>query len=266
VMDDIRLEAAGPEVLAGVVKAAMDDKGARVVLLGGTNTMAGVGPKLARFNALPFVNFCTAIEAVDGGLRLTSRLYGGKMLAQVSMPNAGGIIGVDPGAFPADAGRNERTPAMEKLDLPPSKSAAVFKRYLEPEGGDIDITKQEILVSVGRGIQSQENLHLAAELAAVLGGALSASRPLVDQGWLPMTRQVGKSGMSVKPRLYLALGISGAPEHWEGMKDSKLIVAINTDPQAPIFNIAHYGACADLLEVVPALTRQLQERRAKGGH
>ena len=122
----------------------------------------------------------------------------------------------------------------------------------------MDITQQEILVAVGRGIQQKENLEVAEELAQALGGALCASRPVIDQGWLPPTRQVGKSGMTVKPRCFLALGISGAPEHVEGMKDSDLIVAVNTDPKAPIFDVAHYGVVADILDLAPALTRVLK--------
>ena len=133
--------------------------------------------------------------------------------------------------------------------------------YEEPAAGDIDITQQEVLVSVGRGLQGEANLDLAEELAEVLGGAVSGSRPAIDMGWLPMTRQVGKSGMQVKPKLYLALGISGAPEHVEGMKDSTLIIAINSDAGAPIFNVAHFGVAEDLLEVVPVLIDKAKERK-----
>jgi electron transfer flavoprotein alpha subunit len=133
--------------------------------------------------------------------------------------------------------------------------------YEDPEAGDVDITQQDVLVAVGRGLQGEANLDLAEELAEVLGGAVAGSRPAIDMGWLPVTRQVGKSGMQVKPRLYVALGISGAPEHVEGMKGSGLIVAVNTDPGAPIFNVAQYGAAEDLLEVVPALIDKLKERK-----
>lgn len=136
-----------------------------------------------------------------------------------------------------------------------------FKKYIEPEAGDVDITQQDVLVAVGRGIQSQDNLALAEELAKALGGAVCGSRPVIDQGWLSLSRQVGKSGMTVKPKLYLALGISGAPEHVEGMKNSVLIIAINTDPRAPIFNFAHYGIVADALDVLPALTAAARARK-----
>jgi electron transfer flavoprotein alpha subunit len=122
----------------------------------------------------------------------------------------------------------------------------------------VDITQQAVLVAVGRGIQQKENLEVVEELAQALGGAVCASRPVVDQGWLPATRQVGKSGMTVKPKCFLALGISGAPEHVEGMKDSDLIIAVNTDPRAPIFEVAQYGVVADLLEIAPALTEAVK--------
>ena len=120
-----------------------------------------------------------------------------------------------------------------------------------------------MLVSVGRGIQNKDNIELANELAGALGCAVSASRPVVDQGWMPTTRLVGKSGKRVKPKIYLALGISGAPEHVEGMSDSDVIIAINTDLNAPIFNIAKYGAVVDLLDLAPVLTEKV--RQAKGG-
>jgi electron transfer flavoprotein alpha subunit len=133
-----------------------------------------------------------------------------------------------------------------------------FQQLIQPEGGDVDITAQEILVSVGRGIQSADNIPVVEELAQALGGALAASRPIVDSKWLPRTRQVGKSGVKVKPKLYLAVGISGAPEHIEGMKDAELIVAINSDPNAPIFSYAHYGVVGDLFDIVPALTAKVK--------
>ena len=126
-----------------------------------------------------------------------------------------------------------------------------------PEGGDVDITQQDILVGVGRGIQSEDNLPMVEELAAKLGGAVASSRPIVDNKWLPKTRQVGKSGLKVKPKAYLMLGISGAPEHIEGMKDADLIIAVNSDETAPIFEVAHYGTTEDLFDIVPALTEKL---------
>jgi electron transfer flavoprotein alpha subunit len=128
---------------------------------------------------------------------------------------------------------------------------------VEPESGDVDITAAELLVSVGRGIGSQDNLEEVQELADALGAPLSASRPVTDAGWLPKTRQVGKSGLKVKPKVYLTFGISGAPEHLEGMRDAELIIACNTDANAPIFDVAHYGTTVDLFDLVPALTEKV---------
>ncbi|OGO25838.1 MAG: hypothetical protein A2W33_01175 [Chloroflexi bacterium RBG_16_52_11] len=133
-----------------------------------------------------------------------------------------------------------------------------FKGYIEPPYGDVDITKVPILVSVGRGLQQRENLVLAEELAAVLGGTVSASRPVVDQGWLPSSRLVGKSGKTVKPKLYLALGISGAPEHIEGMREAELVVAVNTDEMAPIYDIAHFGTAVDALTLLLVLIEKIK--------
>jgi electron transfer flavoprotein alpha subunit len=126
-------------------------------------------------------------------------------------------------------------------------------------GGTVDITKAERIVSVGRGIGGPDNIEAARELAAALGAELAASRPVVDSGWLPRERQVGKSGMTVKPKLYLAVGISGAPEHLEGMRGAGLVIAVNTDPRAPIFQAAGYGTTCDLCDLLPALSARLRE-------
>ena len=128
----------------------------------------------------------------------------------------------------------------------------------EPEGGDVDITTQDLLVVVGRGIESEDNIEEAQELAESLGGAVAASRPIIDQGWLAKSRQVGKSGLTVTPKVYLALGVSGAPEHVEGMRDSSTIIAVNTDPQAPIFGVAHHGWVGDIFDLMPELTDLLE--------
>jgi len=211
---------------------------------------------------VPYVNFCKNLRVVDGALEAQCVVYGGKMEATVVVQGRPAIVSVVPGARLADNGKASRTPEIELAAVSlPEASAVRFKRYIEPESGDVDITKQDVLVAVGRGIQNQDNLSLAEDLAQALGGAVCASRPVIDQGWLPLTRQVGKSGMIVKPKSYLALGISGAPEHVEGMKGSELIIAINTDPHAPIFDVAHYGICGDLLEIIPILTEKLKARK-----
>jgi electron transfer flavoprotein alpha subunit len=261
VVENAKLNLPSPAVAAGVLKAVIAQKPAGIILIGGSNLSLGVGAALAAQTGRAFVNFCKAINIVGGAVSFTSQLYGGKILAEIKLPDNQGIISIYPGTFPAASGRKDAVPAIETIDVQIPDAPINFLRFIEPETGDVDITKQNALIAVGRGIQSQDNISLAEDLAGVLEGAVCASRPVIDQGWLPLSRQVGKSGMSVKPRLYLALGISGAPEHWEGMQNSQMIIAINTDPKAPIFDGAHYGVCADALEIIPALTDAIKARK-----
>jgi electron transfer flavoprotein alpha subunit len=213
------------------------------------------------------VNSCKDVRAVEGKLQTRSVLYGGKIEAVVDHAQSPAILGILPGVRSAEQGRAEATPPVEEITVTLPETCCVrLKRYVEPEAGDIDISKQEVLVSVGRGIQSRQNVTLAEELAGALGGAVCGSRPVIDQGWLPLSRQVGKSGAIVKPKLYVAAGISGAPEHVEGMKNSDLIIAINSDPQAPIFNVAHYGIAADAVDLLPALTEAVRSKKEVKSH
>jgi electron transfer flavoprotein alpha subunit len=224
-------------------------------------TNSGVGMDLAAglsiAAGLPLAAYATRVELDGGSPVVTCQLYAGKIDARVRFADGRGIVTVVSGAYPAEAGRVAGSPAVERIAPPAMDHRIRFKRLIRPEAGDVDITRETVLVSVGRGLGEADNLQLIEELAAALGGAVSSSRPVADSGWLPRTRQVGKSGLRVKPKLYLALGISGAPEHLEGMRDAGLIIAVNTDPRAPIFGVAHYGAVADLLDVVPALTKRL---------
>ncbi|CAB1128683.1 Electron transfer flavoprotein, alpha subunit [Candidatus Hydrogenisulfobacillus filiaventi] len=226
------------------------------VLMPNTTMGMDLGAALAAHSGRPALAYAVALEPEGQGLRATSQVYGGKLLAEVFLPPQGTVITVIPGSWAAQPPAVH--PQVTELPAPAAAGIEVL-RVIEPEsGGDVDITRSDILVSVGRGIQGPENLELAEELAEVLGGAVSCSRPVVDAGWMPRSRQVGKSGKTVKPKLYLALGISGAPEHLQGMKDAELIVAVNQDAKAPIFDVAQYGATVDILELMPALTERLR--------
>ena len=209
---------------------------------------------------LPLVAYAVDASAKNGTIAVTSQLYGGKMNVESRLEGDRCIISVIAGSFSPEDGKSDNVPEVEEVSPPDSLTDLKirFKRLIEPEAGDVDITQQDILVSVGRGIQSDDNLPIVQKLADALGGALSASRPIVDNNWLPKTRQVGKSGLKVKPKLYLAVGISGAPEHIEGMKDAELIIAVNSDPNAPIFDYAHYGVVGDLFDVVGQLSEKLK--------
>jgi len=263
-VEDERLSDSVPEAYRRVLAGLIREKNPKLTLLPTSSLGMDLAGALSVDLNLPLIAFCKQLAVQDGSIVATCELYGGRAVVEAEIPEGSGLALVLPGASPADKGRSERAPAVEEVK--PSVDLAEvkvrFKGLIEPPPGDVDITRQEILVSVGRGVQRQENLPVLQELADALGGVLSSSRPVVDQQWLPPTRQVGKSGMTVKPRLYLAVGISGAPEHVEGMRDSELIIAINSDARAPIFNVAHYGAVADLFDVVPKLAEAVKKRGA----
>ncbi|MFQ5892199.1 MAG: electron transfer flavoprotein subunit alpha/FixB family protein [Candidatus Methanofastidiosia archaeon] len=250
-----------PESCLKTLLPILKERNPEVLLVGCTNLSMGVGSLLSSELNLPFVNFCKNLRVENKKIVATCVLYGGKIEAEVQPKKNQAIVGISSGVFRAERGKSTKTPPVEEISPTIETLEIQFKRYIEPEPGDVDITKQDILVAVGRGIQNKENLPIAEELLTTLSGALCASRPIVDQGWLPMTRQVGKSGMIVRPKLYLAAGISGAPEHVEGMKGSKLVISINTDPNAPIFDVSHYGVVGDALEILPILTEVIRKKR-----
>ena len=240
-----------PEAYGKALAAIVPGLSPGMILVANTSAGMDLAAGLSVDLGIPLVAYANAITAGSA----TSQLYGGKVNVESGLAAGPVIIAVLPGAFAADAGKGGGAPAVEAVAAPDFSGLKIrFNKRMEPESGDVDITQQDVLVSVGRGIQNEENLAIVQALADKLGGALASSRPIVDNKWLPKTRQVGKSGLKVKPKVYLAVGISGAPEHWEGMKDAECIIAINVDPKAPIFGFAHYGTTADLFDVVPAIT------------
>jgi len=247
-----------PEGYKRVLGELVKSRAPRVLLIANTAMGMDQAAGLSIDLGWPLVAYAREVAISGGALRAVSQIYGGKLLAEAEVPGDHAIVSVLAGASPAEKGKAAGTPAVEEVAASVDGARVRFKRLIVPEAGDVDITKEPILVSVGRGIGSQENIPLVQDLADSLGAALAASRPIVDQGWLPKTRQVGKSGMTVKPKLYIAVGISGAPEHLEGMRSSSTIVAINTDAAAPIFGIAHYGVVGDLFDVLPALTEKIK--------
>jgi electron transfer flavoprotein alpha subunit len=263
IVEDPALGAFNPEAQGRVLTHLLGDLSPRLVLLGNTGVgMDLAGPLSVALNAV-IIGGCTGLTVSDGSLLFTSTLCGGKVVATSEVTDEMAIALLMAGSFPRERGMTSGVPEVEVRGLPEplGPSRVTFREYVEPEAEDIDLTKVPILVAAGRGIGSEEKLETVEALAAALGGAVCASRPVVDQGWLPKTRQVGRSGAIVKPRLYLALGISGAPEHMEGMRDADLIIAVNTDEEAPIFDVAQYGSTHDLLDLVPVLTKRIQALR-----
>ncbi|WP_139042985.1 electron transfer flavoprotein subunit alpha/FixB family protein [Halorubrum tropicale] len=207
-------------------------------------------PALAEGLGVPVVTDAVGID-YDDGLTVTREMYGSKVETTVDVAGDRFVITVRGGEWPPAEGVGDATVEAADVDIP--ESGARVTGFEEVGGGDVDIADADVLVSVGRGIEEEENLELVEELADALGATLSASRPIVDNGWLPKNRQVGQSGKVVTPDVYIAVGISGAVQHVAGMKGSDTIVAINTDPNAPIFDIADYGIVGDLFDVVPEL-------------
>ncbi|MUW15905.1 electron transfer flavoprotein subunit alpha/FixB family protein [Halorubrum sp. CBA1125] len=207
-------------------------------------------PALAEDLGWPLVTDAIGV-AYDDGLAVTREMYGSKVETTLSVAGDRFVLTVRGGEWPPAEGVGDATVESIEVDLP--ESGARVRGFEEVGGGDVDIADADVLVSVGRGIGEEENLELIQELADALGATVSASRPIVDNGWLPKNRQVGQSGKVVTPDVYIAIGISGAVQHVAGMKGSDTIVAINADPNAPIFDIADYGVVGDLFEVVPAL-------------
>ncbi len=235
----------------------------RAVLFGDTTMGGDVAPWLSAHLTLSLVSSCRALRVEDNALKFVSQICGGKLMAEGDLPGPTALVLMVPGGFKPEQGRSTQPPELTHIDAPALEDLRVtVKEYIEPAVGDVDIAREPVLVSIGRGIQNHDNVELAEELAKALGGVVCGSRPVIDQNWLPTTRLVGKSGKAVKPKLYLALGISGAPEHVEAIGDCEMIVAINTDTTAPIFDIAKYGAQIDMLDLLPVLTEQVAQ--AKG--
>jgi electron transfer flavoprotein alpha subunit len=234
----------------------------RAVLVGHTSIgMDFAGLVSARLN-LPLVSQCHNFRNDNGALKFISQICGGKLMAEGVLPEPTALVTMVPGGYKPEEGKSPQPPQILEIPVPPLEGLRVgVENYIEPDTSDVDISKEALLISVGRGIQNKDNIELAEELSQELGGVVSASRPVVDQGWLPTTRLVGKSGKTVKPKVYLALGISGAPEHAEAITGCDTIVAVNIDPAAPIFNIAKYGTTVDLLDLVPVLTEKVRQEK-----
>jgi electron transfer flavoprotein alpha subunit len=212
-------------------------------------------PAVASSLSLPLVTDVVGFEGGDA-LEVTREQYGGKVETTYDVDAEEYVLTIRPSEWPAAESMGEASIESFELDLDESALGSTVNGFEEVAGGDVDITDANVLVSVGRGIDDEDNLVLIEALADSLGATLSSSRPIVDNGWLPANRQVGQSGKVVTPDVYIAIGISGAVQHVAGMKGADTIVAINTDSNAPIYDIADYGIVDDLFDVVPALIEE----------
>lgn len=220
-------------------------------------------PTLATRMDRALITDVTAIKSVGGATAFSRPMFQGKLVADV-VPQGGGpfLISIQIGAFRADAAAKGSAPApiaAAAVTIDESKIRQKPEAPFQEAKQAVDLSQAERIVSVGRGIKAVENIALAEQLAKAFGAELAASRPICDNGWLPMERQIGSSGQTVAPKLYIALGISGAIQHLVGMKGSRVIVAINKDAEAPIFEVADYGLQGDLFELAPAIIAELQK-------
>jgi electron transfer flavoprotein alpha subunit len=245
---------------AQALAALRDRSGARLVLLSHTTQGYDLAPRLAAEWTSPVVANCVDVTMEGDALVASRKILNDKMAVELEVRSERPyVVTLRPGSVkpaPPAASPGAVTPVAVAIDA--AKNGRTFLGIERPQVQDIDIAAADVVVSAGRGIQKKENLPLVENLAKALGGVVGASRPLTDMEWLPKTRQVGQSGKTVRPKLYIACGISGAMQHIAGMKDAGLIVAVNTDPSAPIFEIAHYGVVANVLDFVPALLKELK--------
>ncbi|MDY6793789.1 MAG: electron transfer flavoprotein subunit alpha/FixB family protein [Actinomycetota bacterium] len=259
-VNDDMFENFNAEAYQKALSALIKEHDPGMILIPNSAQGVDIAPALAVELEAPLVTDITAIEMEGDKPKPTRQYYGGKLDAHMAMKDADVyILTVREATFPAD--EPSKSGEVVKVDNPVSEEIAYrkFLEYVEPEAGEVDITQSTLLIGVGRGIREDKNLPVAEELAEALGADLAASRAVVDAGWMPSDRQVGISGKTVKPKLYLAIGISGAFQHVTGMKSSEVIMAINKDPDAPIFGIADYGIVDDLFKVVPKLVEKIKE-------
>jgi electron transfer flavoprotein alpha subunit len=234
----------------------------RLTLIGNTAFGYDLCPALATQLGWPFTTDCLDLELQNKQLQVTRQIFDGKINSYVVLrENPCYMLTLRSGCFPAQ--ESSLTTKTEIFEPPISAQPGYrkFIEYIEAAIGDVDITKADIVVSIGRGLKEESNLPMIQEFADAVNGVVACSRPVVDAGWLPKERQVGSSGKTIKPKLYIALGISGAFQHIVGMKGADTIIAVNKDENAPIFNEADYGVVDDLFKVIPALKAKIQEMK-----
>ena len=265
-VESAKLEPYTPDAFAHALKQFISARQPRLLLMPHTYQVRDFAPKLATALGRVLISDCIGYKHEGGRLLFTRQMFQGKFAADVSFSGEPPwFVTFQNGAFRGDkveAGASAAPVETVQAEIPEgvvrTKPHETFKEAKQA----VDLTQAEIIVAVGRGIKEQKNIELAKQLADALGGEIAASRPICDAGWLPMDRQIGSSGQTVAPKLYLALGISGAIQHIVGMKGSRTIVAVNKDAEAPIFEIADYAAVGNLFEIVPPLIEEVKKIKA----
>ena len=261
-VQDAALASYTPDAQVAAVAAVIAQTTPRLVVMAHTYQARDYAPRLAARLRTPLVADVVAVKGSGAAATFLRPMFQGKLVAEVAPQGDGpAIVTCQIGAFRAD-GVTKGAPAAARalsvaLDAP---SRQTVEPPFQEARQAVDLGQAERIVAVGRGIKAQDQIQVAEKLAAAMGAEIAASRPICDNGWLPMDRQVGSSGQTVAPKLYVALGISGAIQHLVGMKGSRTIVAINKDADAPIFEVADYGIVGDLFDIVPAMTAEIQKQ------
>jgi electron transfer flavoprotein alpha subunit len=255
-----------PDAFCSALKQFLSEKKPKLVLMPHTYQVRDFIPQLATSMQRTVISDCIGYRKDGDQLLFTRQMFQGKFAADVSFScDAPWFVTFQSGAFRGDqveAGSSDAPVETVQIDVPSDKIRNKPQEVFKEAKQAVDLTQAEIIVSVGRGIKEQKNIDLARQLADALGGEIAASRPICDSGWLPMDRQIGSSGQTVAPKLYLALGISGAIQHIVGMKGSRSVVAINKDNEAPIFEIADVAVVGNLFDIVPPLIEEVKKARS----
>ena len=259
-VEDAKLENFNSEAYQKVLSNLTKEHKPLLTMIGHTSFGVDLAPSLAAALKLPLATDCINLAFEGETLVITRQMYGGKVNVKAKVRKSESyIVTVRQAAFAAQKPNISGEIMEVSSPLTEEITEKRFIEYVSPPPGGVDITAAEVLVGIGRGIKDESNMPMVEELAKALGGVLACSRPIVDKGWLSTDRQVGSSGKTVKPKLYIALGISGAFQHVLGMKNSDLIIAVNKDSNAPIFSFADYGVVDDLFKIAPALKDKIQE-------
>jgi len=259
--DDERLKNFNADIYKEIISALIEESKPVLTLIGSTSWGMELAPCLSVKTDLPLATDCIDIIPKDNAFIAQRQMFNGKIFANVSFAKSEGcLLTIRAGVFSKDKIGDRKAEIIQKdfpaAGIPVKKS---FIEFVETAAGDVDITQADLLISVGRGIGEEENISLIKELAEALGGVVSCSRPIVDKNWLPKYLQVGTSGKSVSPKVYIAVGISGAFQHMAGTSGAGVIIAVNKDPKAPIFRTADYGIVDDLFKIVPVLKDKVLE-------
>lgn len=260
-VEDAALGQFSPDVYAGVIAQAIRESGAEVVLMGATFTGKDVMARVSQILETGLAQDCVSIREENGTLLFKRPMYAGKAYAEVRLTGSPQLATLRPKSYkPVE---NPTAIATETLTIAAPAAKVVVTAYEGSSNGKLDVTEADIIVSGGRGLQSADNWNIIEDLADLLGAATGCSRPVSDDGWRPHEEHIGQTGKTVSPDLYIACGISGAIQHVAGVSSSKYIVAINKDPEAPIFKVADYGIVGDVFDVLPAFTEEVRKLKAQ---